>query len=148
MVQELFSWNIVVHPPKGAWVPLIVISALLWAIGFYFAVSGNFFGAALFALFPVLLIAQRFAGPRAVRCAVREDGVEVNATRYKFSECDSFAWVHEEEFVLNRKSGGAVHVPFYGEDGDRIEEILTNALPEGEHEEEVSEIISRFFRLS
>ncbi|MEX0916531.1 MAG: hypothetical protein WDZ44_00260 [Candidatus Spechtbacterales bacterium] len=148
MAQELFSWNIVVHPPKAAWIPLGVISAALWGIAAYFATSGNFFGSALFFLFPVLLVAQRFTGPRSVRCVVRDDGVEVNGTRHPFGECISFAWVHEEEFVLNRKGGGAVHVPFYAEDGDKVEEVLVNALPEGEHEEEVSEIISRFLRLS
>lgn len=148
MAQELFSWNIVVHPSKAAWIPLGAISLALWSVAVYFATSDNFFGAALFALFPVLLVAQRFAGPRAVRCVVREDGIEVNGTRVLFNDCASFAWVHEEEFVLNRKAGGAVHVPFYAEDGDKVEEILVNALTEGEHEEEVSEIISRFLRLS
>lgn len=148
MAQELFSWNIVVHPPKAAWLPVGAISLALWGIGAYFATTGNLFGAALFALFPVLLVAQRFSGPRGVRCVVREDEIEVNGTRHAFKDCESFAWVHEEEFVLNRKGGGAVHVPFYAEDGDKVEEVLVNVLPEGEHEEDVSEIISRFLRLS
>lgn len=148
MAQELFSWNIVVHPPKASWVPLIVASVVLWGIAGYFGSTGNFFGGALFALFPVLLVAQQFTSPRAVRCVMREDGVEVNGSRHLFKECASFAWVHDEEFVLNRRSGGAIHVPFYAEDGDRVEEVLVNALPEGEHEEDFSEIVSRFLRLS
>jgi len=148
MAQELFSWNIVVHPPKAAWLPALGVSLALWGIAGYFAVTGNFFGAALFALFPVLLVAQYFTQPRSVRCVVREDEIEVNGMRHAFKEYASFAWVHEEEFVLNRKGGGAVHVPFYAEDGDKVEEVLVNVLPEGEHEEEMSEIISRFLRLS
>lgn len=148
MAQELFSWNIVVHQPKAAWIPLALASVLLWGVAVYFGTTANFFGSALFALFPVLLVAQRFSGPRAVRCVMREDGVEVNGSRHLFKEYASFAWVHNEEFVLNRKTGGAVHVPFYAEDGDKVEEVLVNALPEGEHEEDFSEIVSRFLRLS
>lgn len=148
MPQEQLSWNIVVHPPKASWLPLVVIAVFLWAAAAYFFTRENYFGSALFALFPVLFVAQRFQGPRAVRCVLNEKGVEVNGAKHAFKEFSSYAFVHSEEVAFNRKDGGALHVPFYEEDGDQIEEALKEALPEGEHEEELVEIISRFLRLS
>lgn len=145
--MENFNWKIAKADRATPW-GIISISAVLGiAIAAYLFYVGNYFGAGLLILVPVIFLIVSSQGQKDFSCSIEEDSIKANNSVYPFKKL-SFFVIIADSLVLKPKDANAVYLPIDVKDAEKIREILLQQLEEEEeYEEGFSEIVNRLLRI-
>lgn len=129
-----------------SWRIFSIILAASLLIAAYFIYKTNYFGAALFVLMPLVLVINYIEQPKKFACRITEDALIINSTVYPIKTLEYFS-VTENIFIIKPQKKSAVYVPINRKDKDEIRNTMSQYVKEREHEESLSELINRIFRI-
>jgi len=129
---------------------------IFWIIsgGIFFSliIMKNIFGAAMFALFSIIIYIYANKEPEIIKCSISDKGLLINDRLFPFSSLSSF-WIFYEKdikkliIISNFKVMPKVEIPLGDANPVKIRELLLKkGVKEKEEEESISDIIARKLR--
>ncbi len=129
---------------------------IFWIIsgGVFFSsiILGNIFGAAMLALFSIIIYIYATKEPEKIKCKISEKGLVFNDRLFPFNSLSSF-WIFYESgikklvIISNFKVVPKIEIPLGDANPVKIRELLLKkGVKEKEEEESISDIIARKLR--
>jgi len=140
---DIFEFNKNTTP----WDVVILGSIISFGIAAYFVFIGNFFGATLFIVLPVVLALVMRREPKNIKTRIDKKGVHINKNTHKFKDLAYFS-ITNGHLIVKPKERDAIYVPVHAKEEDTIRAALAYyEIKEDEHEESMTELANRMLHL-
>jgi len=147
---EWSAYEFLYHKKDAQW--FLVFWIIAGGLFISLLISKNIFGAAVIALFTVILYMYAIEKPKVIHCKIKQDGITFNDRLFPFNTIASFWILYEppvKELVIisKHKMMPKVSIPIDNADPSKIRElVLENGVLEKEEEESISDIVARKLR--
>lgn len=153
MENVLFSWEIDeyrVHQRGKWWYVLFFV--LVGAVSAYAIMTANFLFLFILLMISGIILLSARQSPRALTVCLEKDGLRIGGEWHPWKNIEHFWIVNEPEvqsiyFETSETWKPHLCVSFYGQNIEKITNVLRKFVREESHDEPLSDILSRVLRL-
>lgn len=145
----LFSWSVPEYESREYSIHwFLIIGAIALVFVLVGIVNGNIFFAVLIGLAYAVMVLYAKRVPRDLQVTITREGMLLGTAFHPFKELQSF-WIFESSDVreLSLETGHTmipfVRIPLGNADAEKIRTCLSGFLPEKEHQELFSDVVTR-----
>lgn len=147
IVMQKVSWHISKEDRRPPWVIIVFLSAISLGVAIYFWTVQNNFATVFFGISPLVFWVLATQGPKDVKYELDDKHVKVNNTEYGYKKFTYYSFVDDFLVLKLKKEEHALYIPLPEDKAKKAENLVSQHLKEGEHEETMGEIVNRIFNI-